>query len=185
MALLGGSQRSKDAEILVLRHQLAVLRRQVARPRPSWADRAVISGLARLLSPAGRRRLFLTPGTLLRRHADLVRRRWTFKRRSQGRPLTRASTRTLALRLARENPLWGYQRIAGELASLGRRVGASTVWLRSLGQAAPLRALPDPAEGDIKVIRRDRLDGLIHEYAQVTWGGRVLGTHRPEVADRR
>ncbi|WP_218006794.1 hypothetical protein [Microtetraspora fusca] len=113
LVLLGRSQRSKDAEILVLRHQLAVLRRQVARPRPSWADRAVISALARLLSPTGRRQVFVTPGTLLRWHADLARRRWTFKRRSQGRSPTRVSIRTLVLRLARENPLWGYRRIAG------------------------------------------------------------------------
>ncbi|WP_157254946.1 hypothetical protein [Nonomuraea typhae] len=76
VVLLGRSQRSKDVEILVLRHQLALLRRQVARPQPSWADRAVISALARLLSPEGRRRLFVTPGTVLRWHADLVRRRW-------------------------------------------------------------------------------------------------------------
>jgi hypothetical protein len=80
VVLLSRSQRSTDAEILVLRHQLAVFRRQVARPRPSWPDRAMISGQARLLCPAGRRRLFVTPGTLLRQHADMVRRRWTFKR---------------------------------------------------------------------------------------------------------
>ncbi|MFD1937377.1 MULTISPECIES: hypothetical protein [Nonomuraea] len=86
VVLLARSQQSKDAEILVLRHQLAVLRRQVARPQPSWADRAVISVLARLLSSEDRRWLFVTPGTLLRWHADLVPRRWTFKRRSQGRP---------------------------------------------------------------------------------------------------
>ncbi|MEV4365311.1 hypothetical protein [Nonomuraea sp. NPDC049625] len=149
VVLLGRSQRSKDAEILVLRHQLAVLRRQVARPRPSWADRAVISALARLLSPAGRRRLFVTPGTLLRWHADLVRRRWTFKRGSQGRSPIRASGRALVLRLARENPRWGYRRIAGELASLGCRVGASTVWLilKKAGiDPAPRRAGPTWSE---------------------------------------
>ncbi|MFF4775881.1 hypothetical protein ACFY05_23800 [Microtetraspora fusca] len=149
LVLLGRSQRSKDAEILVLRHQLAVLRRQVARPRPSWADRAVISALARLLSPAGRRQVFVTPGTLLRWHADLARRRWTFKRRSQGRSPTRVSIRTLVLRLARENPLWGYRRIAGELAALGCRVGASTVWLilkkAGIG-SAPRRAGPTWSE---------------------------------------
>ncbi len=105
----------------VLRHQLAVLLRQVARPRPSWADRAVTSALARLLSPAGRRRLFVTPGTLLGSHADPVRRRWNFKRHSQGRPPIRVSVQALALRLARETPLWGYRRIAGELAALGDR----------------------------------------------------------------
>jgi hypothetical protein len=129
LVLLGRSQRSKDVEILVLRHQLAVLRRQVARPRPSWADRAVISALSRLMSPAGRLRLFVTPDTVLRWHADLVRRRWTFMRHRQGRPPTRPFIRSLVLRLARENPLWGYRRIAGELAGLGHRVGASTVWL--------------------------------------------------------
>jgi putative transposase len=84
-ALLARSDASKNAEILVLRHQLAVLRRQVARPRPSWADRAVLSALARLLSTPRRRQLFVTPGTLLRWHADLVKRRWTFTRRRPGR----------------------------------------------------------------------------------------------------
>jgi hypothetical protein len=135
--------------ILVLRHQLAVLRRQVARPRPSWADRAVISALACLLSPAGRRQLFVTPGTLLRWHADLVRRRWTFKRRAQGRPAsTRAFIRTLALRLARENPLWGYRRIARELAAVGSRVGAFTAWLilKAGIDPAPRRAGPSWSE---------------------------------------
>ncbi|MFE0153488.1 hypothetical protein ACFWY5_40560 [Nonomuraea sp. NPDC059007] len=149
VVLLGRSQRSKEVEILVLRHQLTVLRRQVARSRPSWADRAVISGLARLLSPAGRLRLFVTSGTLLRRHADLVRRRWTFKRRSQGRPPTRASIRALALRHARENPLRGYRRIAGELAALGYRVGASTVWLilkQAVIDPAPRRMGPTWSE---------------------------------------
>ncbi|MEV2271963.1 hypothetical protein [Nonomuraea africana] len=115
LVLLVRSETSKDVEILMLRQQLAVLRRQVARPRLSWADRAMITALARLLPTAGRRRLFVTPGTLLRWHADVVRRRWTFKRRRQGRPPTRAAVRSLVLRMARENPLWGYRRIAGEL----------------------------------------------------------------------
>jgi transposase InsO family protein len=104
------------------------LRRQVARPRPSWADRAVISALARLLSTARRRHLFVTPGTLVRWHADLVKRRWTYQRRRPGRPPTQPSTRELILRMAHENPGWGYRRIAGELAGVGRKVGASTVW---------------------------------------------------------
>jgi hypothetical protein len=129
LTLLARSETSKDVEILVPRHQLAVLRRHVARPQPSWADRAMISALSRLLPATGRLRLFVTPGTLLRWHADLVRRRWTFRRRRQGRPATRPSVRSLVVRIAQENPLWGYRQIAGELAGLGHRVGASTVWL--------------------------------------------------------
>src|SRR4030081_3802405 len=100
-ALLARSDRSKVAEILVLRHQLAVLRRQVARPPPSWADRAIISALARILSTTRRRHLFVTPGTLLRWHADLLKRRWTFRRRRPGRPPTRPSIRAVILRMAR------------------------------------------------------------------------------------
>jgi putative transposase len=103
-ALLVRSDTAKDVEILLLRHQLAVLRRQVARPRPSWADRAVISALAQLLSTARRRHMFVTPSTLLRWHADLVKRRWTYPRRRPGRPPTQPSTRELILRMAQENP---------------------------------------------------------------------------------
>jgi hypothetical protein len=82
IALLARSQVSKDVEILALRHQLAVLRRQVAAPRPSWADRAILSALARLLPRSHRSRLFVTPRTLLRWHADLVKRRWTYPARA-------------------------------------------------------------------------------------------------------
>ena len=128
IALLMRSEASKAAEILVLRHQVSVLRRQVARPRLSWADRALISALARLLSKARRRHLFVTPGTLLRRHADVITRRWTGKRQRCGRPPTSPPLRRVILRMAAENPGWGYRRIAGELAGMGRKVGASTVW---------------------------------------------------------
>ena len=128
MALLARSEASKTTEILVLRHQVNVLRRQVGRPRPSWADRAFLSALARLLPKARRQILFVTPGTLLRWHADLVRRRWTGKRQRSGRPPTSPSLRRVILRLASENPDWGYRRIAGKLAGMGCRVGASTVW---------------------------------------------------------
>jgi hypothetical protein len=106
IALLARSQTSKDAEILVLRHQLAVLRRQVAAPRPSWADRAIISALARLLPRHRRHHLFITPRTLLRWHADLVKRRWTYPQRGPGRPPIRPTIRALVLRLAAENPDW-------------------------------------------------------------------------------
>ncbi|MFC9493551.1 integrase core domain-containing protein [Streptomyces sp. NPDC056982] len=128
IALLTRSEASKNAEILVLRHQLAVLRRQVARPKLSWADRAVIAGLVRLLPKALHGHTFVTPGTLLRWHADLVKLRWTYKRQGPGRPPTQPAVQALVLRIAAENPAWGYRRIAGELASLGRPVGASTVW---------------------------------------------------------
>lgn len=128
LVLLGRSSRSKDIEILILRHQLAVLRRQVARPRLSWADRAVVTALAGLLPKTRRLGMLVTPGTLLRWHADLVKRRWTHKRQRPGRPPTRPTVRQLVLRLAGENPTWGYRRITGELAGLGRKVAPSTVW---------------------------------------------------------
>jgi putative transposase len=92
LALLLRSDVSKNADILVIRHQLAVLRRQVARPRPSWADRALICALARLLPKPRRIGLLVTPGTLLRWHADLVKRRWTYKRNTPGRPPTKRTT---------------------------------------------------------------------------------------------
>ena len=104
IALLARSQASKDAEVLVLRQQLAVLRRQVATPRPSWADRAIISALARLLPRHRRHHLFITPRTLLRWHADLVKRRWTYPKNGPGRPPIRPTIRALVLRLAAENP---------------------------------------------------------------------------------
>jgi putative transposase len=106
IALLARSQASKDAEVLVLRHQLAVLRRQVATPRPSWADRAIISALARLLPRHRRHNLFVTPRTLLRWHADLVKRRWTYPKHGPGRPPIRPTIRAPVLRLAAENPDW-------------------------------------------------------------------------------
>ena len=130
LALLAWSDRAKDAEILILRHQLAVLQRQAKTPRLSWADRALLAALAQLL-PAGRLRelrLIVSPRTLLRWHAELVRRRWTFPRRPPGRPRTARAVRALVLEKARDNPGWGYRRIHGELASLGYKLAPSTVW---------------------------------------------------------
>ena len=128
ITLLARSEASKDAEILVLRHQVLVLRRQVRAPKPSWADRAIISALGRRIPRTRRLCLLVTPRTLLRWHAHLVSRRWTYPRRGPGRPPTRPTIRALVLRLAAENPAWGYRRITGELAGLGQKVGAVTVW---------------------------------------------------------
>ncbi len=123
----------KTAEILILRHQLAVLqRRQPGRPKLNWADRALLATLLGVIPNARRQglRLLVTPDTILRWHRDIVRRRLAARsvRGKTGRPPARRNIRALVLRLARENPGWGYRRIHGELAGLGVKVAASTVW---------------------------------------------------------
>src|SRR5438309_9067403 len=123
----------KTAEILILRHQLAILqRRQPRRPRLDWADRALLATLFAVIPKARRHglRLLVTPDTILRWHRDIVHRRWAArsKRGRTGRSATSRNIRALVLRLARESPDWGYRRIHGELAGLGVKVAASTVW---------------------------------------------------------
>ena len=190
VSVLGLSRREswwKDAEILMLRHQLAVAQRE--RPRAhshlTWPDRAWLALLAQTL-PVQRlaaMRLIVTPGTIMRWHRDIVRRRWArVSRRGRcGRPPVRRNIRSLVLRLARENESWGYRRIHGELAGLGITVAPSTVWqiLRSAGI--------DPAP------RRDRLGwggvpavpgagnpgaGLLHRRPAQRHQGLCPGRHR-------
>jgi len=137
-------------EILILRHQLAVLqRRQPQRPKLNWADRALLAILLGVIPRARRHglRLLVTPDTVMRWHRDIVRRRWAARsmRGKPGRPATRLNIKTLVLRLARENPGWGYRRIHGELAGLGVKIAASTVWeiLKKAGiDPAPRRSVP-------------------------------------------
>src|SRR3954447_10850056 len=145
LALVARSDTAKDAEILTLRHEIAVLRRTNPRPKMSWLDRAVLSALSRLLPAPLRQLRLVSPRTLLRWHHQLVARRWTYLHRRPGRPPTAPPIRALVLRMARENPRWGYRRIRGELVGLGIFVAASTVWkiLKDAGlDPAPRRAGP-------------------------------------------
>jgi putative transposase len=126
-------ERGKTAEILILRHQLAILqRRQPRRPKLNWADRALLATLLSVIPKTRRQRpgLLVTPDTIVRWHRDIVRRRWAARsmRGRTGRPATRRNIQALVRRLARENPESGYRRIHGELAGLGVKVAASTVW---------------------------------------------------------
>ena len=137
------SGRSKDLEIIMLRHQLAVLRRQVNRPELTDADRSLLGAIAAALPRPSRAGWLVTPDTLLRWHRRRITRHWTQPQRPPGRPSTAVDLRQLALRLAAENPTWGYRRIHGELAGLGHRLAASTVWqiLQSAGMdPAPARS---------------------------------------------
>jgi len=143
LALLARGDAAKDLEILVLRHQLAVLRRQSTRPKLGPGDRVVLAAVSRVLPRSRWSCFFVTPETLLRWHRRLVARAWTYPHHQTGRPPLDQDIQQLIVRLARENPRWGYQRIQGELLRLGVRVSATVIrtTLRRHGlDPAPRRA---------------------------------------------
>ena len=122
------SGRSKDLEIIVLRHQVAVLGRRDARPVITDDDRSLLGAIAQALPRRRRTGWLVSPDTLLRWHRRRVAKHWTQPHRPPGRPSTAASVRRLVIEMATNNPGWGYRRIHGELVGLGHRVGASTIW---------------------------------------------------------
>ena len=158
LVLLGRSQASKDAEILVLRHEVMVLRRQVARPRPDWADRAVLAAFARLLPAAVRGSRLVTPGTLLAWHRRLLTRKWTYAGRP-GRPAIGQEIRDLVLRLAGENPAWGYRRVHGELTRLGHHISQATV--RRILRSRGYRPAPRGLDTSWRTFLRAQAEGLL------------------------
>jgi putative transposase len=127
VVLAGRSDREKSIELLILRHEIAVLRRQVSRPAYQPADRALLTALSRLLPRSFWYCFSVTPETLLAWHRRLVSRRWTYPHRPPGRPPVDKETIALVLCLANENPRWGYRRIQGELIKLGIRLAGSTI----------------------------------------------------------
>jgi putative transposase len=159
VVLLCRSERSKELEILVLRHELAVLRRQVRQPRLRSHDRILLAALASALPRRAWAIFVVSPRTLLRWHGRLVARRWTYPHTREGRPRLARPVRELVLRLARENPSWGYQRIVGELRGLGISVSATSV--RSILSDARLPPAPQRDGLSWRQFLRQQADGIL------------------------
>jgi putative transposase len=159
LALRLRSSEYKELEILVLRHELAIARRQLGRPRPTAADRALLAALSRALPRSAWAAFVVSPKTLLSWHRRLVRRHWTYDRRGPGRPPLDAELQSLVLRLARENPRWGYRRIVGELRKLGLRVSATSV--RSLLKRHEVPPAPRRSGPSWRTFVRAQAQGVI------------------------
>ncbi len=180
---------AKDVELLVLRHQVAVLRRQISRPKLQSADRVVLAALSRLLPRARWPIFFVTPATLLRWHRQLIARHWTYPHATPGRPPIGNQIRDLVLRLAWENSTWEHRRIEGELAGLGYPVAVSTVWkiLRRAGVDPAPRQAPRGnafAERWVGTVRRECTDRILiagERHLRVILGEYVrhYNNHRP------
>jgi len=183
-ALRFRSREFKELEIIVLRHELAVLRRQVVRPRLEDADRVFLAAASRLLrrGPA----FFVRPDTLMHWHRELVRRRWTYAGRRPGRPAVRDELRELVLRLARENSRCGYQRIVGELAGLGVQVCASTV-AKILRQAGvpPAGARARPCWREFLRTQAQTMIACDFFTVETLWLGRLYVLFFIELGSRR
>jgi hypothetical protein len=157
--LLARPRRSKELEILLLRHELAVLRRHAGQPRLTRADRALFATLSRAVPRTVWANLAIKPDTLLRWHRQLVARRWTYAQRKAGRPPLERSLCELILRLARENSHWGYKRIVGELKAVGISVSATSVRRVLLG--AGLRPAPERAQSSWRTFLRQQAGSVL------------------------
>jgi putative transposase len=160
LVLLARTSAAKDIEILILRHEVAVLRRQITTPRPGWPDRALLAALARLLPRTLRCHRIVSPRTLLAWHQRFVKRKWT-QSPSPGRPPLNDDLRELITRLGAENPRWGFRRVHGELRRLGHQVSAATV--RRVLRTAGLRPPPQrrTARGEWRTFLTAQASGLL------------------------
>ena len=185
LALLGRGDASKDLEILVLRHRLSVLRRQVPRPRLEPADRALLAAVSRVLPPVNWSCFFVKPDTLLRWHRRLVAGAWTYPH-GPGRPPLDQEVQQLIVRLARENPRWCYQRIQGELHRLGVRVSATTI--RATLRRHGLDPTPRPTATTWRAFLRQQAAGIVacdFFTVDTVWLQRLYVLFFIEVATRR